>query len=439
MKINQLSDVGIENELFELLSLLFPIHRSITGPGIRKTLDIISQHLSLNRCYISSGEKIFDWIVPNEWSIEEAYIENIKGEKIISIENNNLHIMSYSVPVNKIISRQDLESHLVHDKNRPNAIPYTTSYYVEDWAFCLTYNQYLKLTDDFYKVVIKSKLEPGHLEYGEAFIDNKSSDEILISSYICHPSMANDSLSGVVISIFLYKILSNNPELFSKYNYRFIFIPETIGSIAYLWNNKENVTKRTAAGFVLTCLGDNGPINYKMSYNSNDLVNKITKNILKYHTGEFNIINYIPQGSDERQYGSPGFRLPVGVLTRSMFGNFPEYHTSLDDLNFIKSDKLYDSLKLISKIILAFNFNKTFKRVNPYCEPQMSKYDLYPKRGGGGMMNHDEETRNVMMILNLCDGLNSVLDISNNLNIDFFKVNSIIENLVKSNLLYEDI
>ena len=251
--------------------------------------------------------------------------------------------------------------------------------------------------------------------------------------------MANDSISGAVISIFLYKILSNNPESFNKYNYRFIFIPETIGSIAYLFNNKDTVTKRTAAGFVLTCLGDNGSLNYKRSYNSNDLVNELTQNILKYHSCDFNIINYTPQGSDERQYCSPGFRLPVGVLTRSKFGDFPEYHTSLDNLNFVKPDKLFDSLKFINKLILGFNLNKIFKRVNPFCEPQMSKYNLYPSRGGGGMMNHDIETRNIMLILNLCDGLNSVLDISNILNIDFFKVNSIIQKLITSQLLYEDI
>jgi aminopeptidase-like protein len=434
---NILREISYESKqlVYDLAEKLFPINRSITGKGVRETFDIIGEVIPLDMKSIESGTQVFDWTIPQEWAVDEAYISDLDGNIILSFKDNNLHLMGYSSAVDQTISKDDLMQHLIYDKNRPDSILYSTSYYNKDWAFCIEYDKLKDLNDDFYKVVIKSKFFNGCLDYAESLIDNGSKQEILVSSYVCHPSMANDSLSGVVTAVYLYKIIKSNPEYFRSYNIRFVFAPETIGSIVYLCNNKNMVKDRTHSGLVLTCLGDKGGFNYKRTFFGDNLIDNIAEYILNHYSNDYQVRDYCPTGSDERQYGSPGFRMPVGVLTRSMFGEFPEYHTSKDNLSFIKPEYLAESLYLISLIFAVINMNKIYSRVNPFCEPQMSKYDLYPKKGGAGIMSHSKDTITRMKILNLCDGNLSLLDIAKKINVNIFKLQEYISILVDNNLL----
>jgi aminopeptidase-like protein len=422
------------NEMFQLLEELFPINRSITGPGVRETIDILSQHLPLEVSRLKTGKQVFDWTIPPVWSVNSATISDIDGNILISLENNNLHLMSYSIPVDAVLTKDKLFEHITTDSTRPDAIPYATTYYKKEWGFCISYNDTLNLNDEYYKVSIDSSLEDGFLEYAEVLIDNGSDTEILISSYLCHPSMANDSISGVVIAVFLYKLISQNRNFLSGNNVRILFAPETIGVISYLSDNRELVKERTIAGLVLTCLGDKGNFNYKKTFNGGCTIDKIAENILRSSGYEYSIRNYSPLGSDERQYCSPGFRLPVGVLTRSMFGEFPEYHSSLDNLDFVDKASLAESLEMVATIVWGIDNNKTYKRTNPFCEPHLSKYNLYPEKGGN-RMRHEKDIETRMWLLNLCDGKHSMLEISDRLNVPLVSLIELTNVLIEVGLL----
>jgi len=327
--------------MYKLIERLYPICRSITGPGVRKTLDIIKELIPVNLYEIPSGKEVFDWMVPPEWNIKDAYIKNSKGEKIIDFEKLNLHVLGYSTPVNRKISLRELKEHIFTLPDYPDAVPYMTSYYKENWGFCMSHNQYKMLEEDIYEVFIDSTLTEGSLTYGEVYLKGKTEDEVLISTYICHPSLCNDNLSGIALTTYLARLLKDE-NLY--YSYRFLFIPETIGSICWLALNEDRVNK-IKHGLVITCVGDSGKSTYKKSRSGNAIIDMAVEKVLKDSGQDYSIMEFFPLGSDERQFSSPAFNLPVGVFMRTPYGEFKEYHTSKDNLDFIKPVFLADSLE----------------------------------------------------------------------------------------------
>lgn len=419
----------IGEKLYKLISDLYPICRSITGNGFRETLKILQQHIPLEIQEVPTGTEVFDWIVPKEWNIKDAYIKNSQGEKIVDFANSNLHIMNYSIPVHKKVSLPELKEHLLTIPEHPDWIPYRTSYYQERWGFCLTHNQYLELEDDEYEVYIDSSLEPGHLTYGEYFIPGKSTDEVLISCHACHPSLCNDNLSGISIAVFLAKHLS---QFTPHYCYRFIFIPGTIGSITWLSVNEEKVSK-IKHGLVLTCLGDSGNLTYKKSRQSNTEIDEIAAYVLKSSKQNYEIIDFFPYGYDERQYCSPGFNLAVGCLMRSPHGTFPEYHTSADNLSFVQPQYLADSFSKCMSILQILDNNKIYINQNPKCEPQLGKRGLY--RAIGGQKDGGLNEMAILWVLNLSDGHHTLLDIAKKSEMAFDVIKKAADILLASDLL----
>lgn len=418
-------------EIFDLIEQMFPINRSITGNGVRKTLSIISKIIPLTIHEIPSKTKVLDWEIPLEWNINDAWIKNANSEKIISFKETNLHVLNYSIPIHKKVNLKELKKHLFTLPDYPNWIPYRTSYHSREWGFCMTYNQYKELKDGIYEIKIDSTLEKGSLTYGEFFIKGQIEDEVLISTHICHPSLANDNLSGIAIAAYIAEFLKNkNPY----YSYRFLFIPGTIGSITWLSLN-ENRLKNIKYGIVLTLLGDKSKFNYKRSRRGDAEIDKIIEFCLKNLKENFGIYDFSPYGYDERQFCSPGYNLPVGRLSRSIHGKFPEYHTSADNLDFIKQDKLVESYKLLLDIIQVIEKNKKFLNLNPKGEPQLGKRGLFKKIGG------HSETKDFQMallwVLNQTDGENSLLDISIRSNISFELIEKAANSLVGVNLLKE--
>jgi len=395
--------------MIRLLKDLFPINRSITGDGVRKTLEIISKEIPIKKTSIKSGTKVFDWVVPNEWNVTTAKIYDPSGSLIVDIKDNNLFLMSYSAAFKGDLTLENLKKHIITDKARPDWVPYSTSYYKNEWAFCLPYNFVKVMKEGVYKVEIDSEKKDGELIYAEAYINNNAKKDILISSYICHPSMANDSLSGVVLTVQLYKELKKINNL--NYNYRFLFTPETIGTICFLYKNKR-IKSNLEYGLVATCVGDSGEFTYKKSRNEKSNINRIVENIFLKRNVKGRIVDFSPLGSDERQYCSPGFNLDVGVLTRSMYGCFPEYHTSADNLDFVSEKNLKESLELYLEIIKSYETNCKFSRKNAFCEPQMGKYNMYREVGGGGEDNLDVLVQQRMWLLNYADGETDLLTIS---------------------------
>jgi aminopeptidase-like protein len=321
---------GIGKEMHRLIAELFPICRSITGDGVRETLRIVGGHVPLEIHEVPTGTQVFDWTIPKEWNINDAYIKNSRGDRIVDFRRSNLHVMSYSVPVRGRMSLEELKKHIYTLPEHPDWIPYRTSYYRERWGFCLSENQLTEMTDGEYEVCVDSTLEPGHLTYGESVIDGETKEEILLSCHVCHPSLCNDNLSGVALLAFLAKHLQ---PLSLRYTYRFLFIPGTIGSIAWLCLNEEK-TERIKHGLVAACVGDSGASTYKKSRRGNAEIDQAVAHVLKTSGKEYQIVDFFPYGYDERQYCSPGFNLPVGCLMRTPHGKYPEYHTSADNLEF---------------------------------------------------------------------------------------------------------
>ena len=418
----------IYEEMYSLMVELYPICRSITGNGVRQSHKIIGKHIKLQTFEIPSKTQVFDWIIPKEWNIANAYIIDPKGDKIIDFKKSNLHVLNYSVSIHKKMSLHELKPHLYTLPDQPDVIPYRTSYYNEDWGFCLSYNQFLKLEGGTYEVFIDSTLENGHLTYSEYFLKGKKTDEVLITCYTCHPSLCNDNLSGVVLTTMLAKYLSN-VEL--NYSYRFLFIPETIGSITWLCKNEGNLSK-IKHGLVVTCVGDEGISSYKKSRQGNAEIDNIVINMLKNSNADYDVIDFFPFGSDERQFCSPGFNLPVGSLMRTRYTNYPEYHTSADNLEFVKKASLSDSFLKYLSVIFTIENNDTYINLNPKCEPQLSKHNLYKSIGDG---TNDETKRSLVWTLNLSDGKNSLLDISNKSGIKFELIKKAAGLLVDKNLI----
>lgn len=410
---------------------LFPICRSITGQGVRDTLNYFKKlEPELKIHQIKSGTKVFDWTIPNEWNIRDAYILDEKGKKIVDFQKNNLHVVNYSEPVNKILSLDELQNHLYSLPDQPNAIPYVTSYYEKRWGFCITQNLRNKLKSGLYHVVIDSDINPGYLNYADLIIPGKLKKEIFFSTYICHPSMANNELSGPVVALALIKLLQNNINNL-KYTYRFIFIPETIGSITYLSKNIKLLKKYVIAGFNLTCLGDERCYSFLPSRLKNTLSDKVAIHVLKNDIKNFKTYSWLDRGSDERQYCSPGIDLPVVNVMRSKYGTYPEYHTSLDDLNLITPKGLYGSFVLHKNIINILEKNEKIG-CTVLGEPQLGKRGLRPQLGE---KNNIIKVKTIMNLLTYADGQNTILDIAEIINEPFEKIISLVDELIKHNLI----
>lgn len=419
----------ISDELYQLMTELYPICRSITGNGVRKTHKIISTHIPLKTCEIPSGTKVFDWGIPKEWNINDAYVLDPQGNKIIDFKKSNLHILNYSIPVNKKITLEELKTHLHTLPDQPDLIPYLTTYYDENWGFCITHNQLLGLEEGEYHVFIDTTLENGSLTYSEYFLEGKTSHEVIISCYTCHPSLCNDNLSGVVLTTLLAKYISN---MKLNYSYRFLFIPETIGAIAWLSSN-QNITSNIKHGLVATCVGDSGISTYKRTRIGDAEIDKVVENVLKNSGQNYEILDFFPSGSDERQFCSPGFNLPFGSLMRTVYGKFSEYHTSADNLQFIKKGSLIDSFLKYLTVIFILENNHSYINLNPKCEPQLGKRGLY-KHIGGQKVN-DQLKQSILWVLNLSDGNHSLLDISNISGLQFDLIKNAADVLLQSNLL----
>lgn len=416
--------------MYNLCRKLFPINRSLTGEGVRKTLELLNEYYPLNIHEVPTGTKVFDWTVPKEWNIKEAYIKDEYGNKIVDYNDNNLHVVGYSTPVDKVVELDELQKYLYSLPEQPNAIPYVTSYYKERFGFCLSHNQRQELKDCKYHVFIDSELTDGCLNYGEIIIPGKSEKEIFLSTYICHPSMANNEISGPVLTIFLAKYISELSN--RKYSYRIIFIPETIGSIAYLSKNLDNMKRYIIAGFIISCVGDDRTYSYISSRYGNTLSDKVAKNILNFHYPSYDYYSFLERGSDERQYNAPGVDLPVCCLCRSKFGEYPEYHTSEDNLDIISESGLKGSYELFKKIIQALEYNEFYK-INCLGEPQLGKRGLYPTKSFKGSAG--DEVRKMMNFIAYADGKNDLIDISNIIDTPIDELIPIIRKLSEAKLL----
>ncbi|MFV0482784.1 MAG: DUF4910 domain-containing protein [Bacteroidales bacterium] len=426
----------MKNDLNEYFDRLFPICRSLTGNGNRKTLEILSEIVDLKITEIPSGTECFDWTIPPEWNIKEAWVKDSKGNKIVDFASNNLHILGYSEPFHNKLSFDELKPHLYSLPEQPELIPYLTSYYKQRWGFCLSHNQLLSLDEnETYEVYIDSSLDhSGSMTIGEAIIKGESDEEVLFSTYICHPSLANNELSGPLVSAFIYKELKKRKNL--KYTYRFLFIPETIGSIYSLSVKGEYWKKKLKAGYVLTCIGDNGNFTYKRSRLGDTLADRAAEIILEQSEDDYNLIDFFPSGSDERQYCSPGFNLPVGSLMRTMYSKYPEYHTSGDNKEFISFEAMEHSVNKYIDIIEAIEKNHVYINKFPNCEPQLGKRGLYPTLGS---QKDTEDFVNAMMwILNLADGNNDLISISKRSKIPLKKLYPIIDKLIEKGILTKE-
>ena len=421
------NDMG--EKMHQLIAELYPICRSITGDGFRETLNIIKDYIPLELHEVPTGTEVFDWTVPKEWNIKDAYIKNSKGEKIVDFQKSNLHVVNYSVPVDQTMTLDELRPHLFTLPDYPEWIPYRTSYYKESWGFCLSHKQYLELQDEEYEVCIDSSLESGHLTYGEYLLKGETSDEVLISCHTCHPSLCNDNLSGIALAVFLAQHLN---KLSLRYSYRFLFIPGTIGSITWLCLNEAQVSK-IKHGLVLTCVGDSGNFTYKKSRRGDAEIDQIAAHVLNHSASGHEIIDFIPYGYDERQYCSPGFNLAVGCFMRSTHGSFPEYHTSADNLNFVQPQYLSDSFSKVLSITQILENNKKYKNQNPKCEPRLGKRGLY--RAVGGQAESEINEMAILWVLNLSDGNHTLLNISEKSGLAFDVINKAAAALLKHDLL----
>lgn len=422
---------GLGDDMYRLLTDLFPFCRSLSGEGVRRSFDLIEDHVPLTRTEVPSGTQVFDWTVPKEWNVREAYVIGPGGEKIIDFNKSNLHVLGYSRPFRGRMSLDDLRPHLFTLDKQPDVIPYLTTYYDDNWGFCISRRQFESLEDGEYDVVIDVSLEDGSMTYAEAFVEGQMSSEVLISCYTCHPSMANDSLSGVVLVALLAKYLK---QFRTKHSYRFLFIPETIGSIAWLARNEESLD-RILCGLVCTCCGDRGALTYKRSRRGNTIVDRAATHVLDRRGEEATIEDYFPYGSDERQFCSPGFDLAVGSLMRTRYGKFDEYHTSADDLTFVSADCLADTLSAYAEIINILENDTTLINTNPKCEPQLGKRGLYRAIGGQKLDVHEDEEIAMLWVLNLSDGLHSLLDITERSGMRFETIRRVSNVLLNYDLL----
>jgi aminopeptidase-like protein len=427
-EVDRQGEVDLGRNLYDFAAALFPICRSITGDGVRQTLARLQERLPLEISEVPSGTQVLDWTVPKEWNIRDAYIRDAAGHKVVDFRDHNLHVLNYSVPVRAKLCREQLKCNLFTLPDRPEWIPYRTAYYEESWGFCLTHRQWEALADGEYEVYIDATLQNGSLTYGDLLLPGSSSEEVLISCHVCHPSLANDNLSGIAVASKLAELLSGVTR---RYSYRFLFIPGTIGAITWLARNPEAVS-RIRHGLVLTCLGDAGGFHYKKSRRGNAEIDRAAAVALRHQAEPFEILDFSPYGYDERQYCSPGFNLATGCLMRSVWGTFPEYHTSADNLDFIKPEKLAGSLRLCAAIMDVLEKNRRYRNLQPWGEPQLGRRNLYPATGGEPC---GTEMLARLWVLNLSDGEHSLLDIAERSGLPFTAIQNAAEVLQRGGLL----
>lgn len=419
-------------ELKSLVAELYPICRSITGDGVRQTLRLLSNRLPLEVHEVPSGTGVFDWTVPQEWNIRDAWVKDLRGNRVIDFRRSNLHVVNYSTPIHRRVSRAELLQHVHTLAEHPDWIPYTTSYYAETWGFSATARQAEALTDAEYDVCIDSTLEAGHLTYGEYLLQGAQQDEILLSCHICHPSLCNDNLSGIAVAVALGRWLASLPV--RRFSYRLLFIPGTIGAITWLSQNASRL-QNIRHGLVLTGLGGPGPLVYKRSRRGNATIDRAVPAALGGGTEPFEMRDFSPYGYDERQYCSPGINLPVGRLSRTPFGEYPEYHTSADNLEFVTGEQLQGSFTACQRILTALEQNRTYMNMRPMCEPQLGRRGLYPATGGAGERRLKELA--ILWVLNLSDGSNSLLDICERAGLPFETIRDAASRLAETDLLRE--
>lgn len=419
---------AVGQRMHQLMTELFPICRSITGEGVRETLRVVSGRVPLEVHEVRSGTPVLDWTVPDEWNIEDAYVAQ-DGERVVDFRSSNLHIVSYSEPVRRVLSLEELRPHLHVHADRSDWIPYRTSYYKRDWGFCLRQRDLDEFADGEYEVVINSTLEPGALTYGELVVPGKRPEEILVTTHICHPSLANDNLSGISLLTELGAALASRPN---RYSYRLLFIPGTIGSIAWLATHEEMLS-RVVGGLVVACVGDGAPLSYKRSRRGSARIDRAAEHVLA-SLDDARVIDFLPWGWDERQFNSPGFDIPVGCLSRSREGEFVEYHSSADDLQLVRPDQLEGALQAVLAILDGFEADRTYVNLAPRGEPQLGRRGLYRATGGAAAQ---QEQLAMLWVLNQSDGHHSLRAIADRSGLPFSEVSKAAHSLVGADLLEE--
>jgi aminopeptidase-like protein len=422
-------EANVGQAMHALMAELYPLCRSITGEGLRATLRRLQALIPLTLHEVPTGTPVFDWVVPKEWQVREAWVKNSAGEKVIDFHQHNLHLLNYSTPVQRTMPLAELKPQLFSLPEQPDLIPYRTSYYREAWGFCLPHQVLSALPDGDYEVLIDTTLADGHLTYGECYLPGSSTDEVLISCHCCHPSLANDNLSGIALVTFLAQALQQKPR---RYSYRFVFIPGTIGSITWLALNEARVAK-IKHGLVVANVGDAGKLHYKKSRRGNAELDQAVQHVLRHSGQPHEIIEFSPYGYDERQYCSPGFNLAVGSLTRTPYGRFPEYHTSADNLAFVQPAALADSLATYLAVVDLLERNQTYRNLNPKCEPQLGRRGLYSLLGGRKETKASEMA--MLWVLNFADGEHSLLEIAEKAQLAFPLLADVAETLLAHGLL----
>ncbi len=417
--------------MISLIEQLYPICRSITGDGLRQSLRLIARELpSLELREVPTGTPVFDWTVPREWNVRGAYIATLDGRRIVDFARSNLHLLQYSTPIDRIVERAELLRHLHTLPETPDWIPYRTAYYNEAWGFCLSQRQADQLTDDAYRVVIDTSLAPGHLTSGELVLPGERQEEMLLSCHVCHPSLANDNLSGIAVAVALARRLMAAKR---RFTYRFLFIPGTIGSLTWLAANEARVGL-VKYGLVLSCLGDDAPVTYKQSRHGDAAIDRIAAHVLRQNDAPHRLQPFTPYGYDERQYCSPGFDMPVGCLMRSPNGTFPEYHTSADNLDFIRGDALAHSLDTLQRIVAVIEGDGTYLNLSPKGEPQLGKRGLYRPIGGQKEAGGFDQMA-LLWVLSLADGKHSLLDTAERAGMPFAAIRAAADALQEKGLL----
>lgn len=404
---------GIGARLYALVERLYPIPRSLTGDGVRETLRIVGEHVPLTVHEVPSGTRVLDWVVPQEWTLKEAYVVGPDGCRVVDAAECNLAVVGYSAPVRARLDRAQLDEHLHSLPDQPDVVPYRTSYYERRWGFCVPHRLRESLPEGEYEVVIEATLADGHLTYGEAVLTGDDDAEVLVSTHVCHPSLANDNCSGIAVAALLAEALASRPH---RFTYRFLFVPGTIGAIAWLDRNRDAVA-RIRAGLVLSNLGDGGRFAYKRSRRGDAEIDRAAALVLRDRGDADRVVEFEPFGYDERQYCSPGFDLPVGSLSRSRYGEYPEYHTSADDLSFVRPECLAESFEVCCAIFEILERNRTCRNLHPWGEPQLGRRGLYASLGGA-THTRDRE-RALLWVLNQSDGKRSLLDIADRSGLPF--------------------
>lgn len=427
-------ELAIGQAMYAWAKALFPIPRSLTGPGVRQTLTYLQELLpGLQVTAVPSGTQVFDWTVPDEWTLRDAYIANEAGERIIDVQRNNLHVMGYSEPVDQWLDLEALNTRLHSLPELPDAIPYVTSYYRRNWGFCLSHRQREALPAGRYRAVIDSDLRPGVLNYGEWVLPGQESREILLSTYICHPSMANNELSGPVVAAALGRWLASLPLEKRRYTYRILFLPETIGSLTYLSRHLEHLRQRVIAGFVITCVGDDRAYSYLASRHGDTLADRAARHVLGHRAPDYRRYSFLERGSDERQYCAPGVDLPICSVMRSKYGTYPEYHTSLDNLDLISPQGLAGAYRVLKECLQVIEANRVW-RTTTIGEPQLGKRGLYPTTS---IRNQQKAVRTLMNVIAYADGTRDLIGLAESIGAEALECADILKRLAAERLVID--